>query len=408
MLKRIIVVITVLLLLKGVVSAQNTSIAIINAKVYPSPTAKPISNATILISDGKIKAVGAKNAVKIPASYEVMDMKGKVITAGFWNCHVHFIEPHWTDAGRLPADTAEKYLKAMLSSHGFAYAFDLAALNFSNLKNLRGRINDGEITGPTILAVGVPFTSASPYYIRPAVLPELKNAQQVSTHLEQQLEEGVNGIKIWTASPVGGRIDYMPDSLIKVAAAFTSRNKIPLFSHPTNIAGAIRAVKNGVTVLTHTSPDDRHDWDPLLVKELVKANVALIPTLKLCTWDISKEERETSNDLLLKTAVTQLSSFHKAGGVVLFGTDVGYMTDYNPLDEFVYMGRSGMSFSKILASLTVNPAKKFGYEKKTGKIEVGLDADLVILNSDPAVDVRNFTDVHYTIRKGIVIYEGKK
>lgn len=62
-----------------------------------------------------------------------------------------------------------------------------------------------------------------------------------------------------------------------------------------------------------------------------------------------------------------------------------------------------MPWRDILASLTTNPVAFFKATTK-GRVEKGMDADLVILDADPAGDVRNFAKVAYTIREGKVIY----
>jgi imidazolonepropionase-like amidohydrolase len=59
---------------------------------------------------------------------------------------------------------------------------------------------------------------------------------------------------------------------------------------------------------------------------------------------------------------------------------------------------------QVLASLTTNPAQYFKAAKK-GRVEQGLDADLVVLDGDPMNDVRNLAKVAYTIRAGRVIYQ---
>ena len=383
---------------------QGQSIAVINARLYTSAHAERIDKATILIKDGTIKAVGKKNTVKIPAGYQILDVQGKVVTPGFWNGHVHFIEPKWKDAKEQPRDSLEKSLQQMLSSKGFVYVFDLAEFDFQNVNDLRKRIQSGEIKGPTILSVGVPFTSKSPFYIRPLVLPEIKSTAEAARHIERQLKDGANGIKIWSASPTRPGIAYMSDSLIQTAARLTRQHRVPLFAHPTDNLGVLKAVQNGVNVLSHTSPDDHKIWDTSLVNLMIRKKVALIPTLKLFSWELKRMGIDPSADPLVTTAISQLSVFFKSGGVVLFGTDVGYMADYDPSDEYSLMSEAGMSFRDILASLPINPAALFGYNN-TGKIAPGMDADLVVLQHDPAADVRNFASVAYTIHKGRIIYK---
>jgi imidazolonepropionase-like amidohydrolase len=102
--------------------------------------------------------------------------------------------------------------------------------------------------------------------------------------------------------------------------------------------------------------------------------------------------------------VAQLSAWLASGGEVLFGTDVGYMNDYDPGDEYALMAEAGMSPTQILASLTTTPAAKFGDSGRLGRIAPGFVADLVILSEDPLSDVRAFAAVAYTIRDGRVIY----
>jgi imidazolonepropionase-like amidohydrolase len=88
---------------------------------------------------------------------------------------------------------------------------------------------------------------------------------------------------------------------------------------------------------------------------------------------------------------------------VLFGTDVGFTEIYDTSLEYELMHRA-LSEKQILASLTTNPALYFKAAKK-GKVEKGFDADLVVLDGDPVVEVRNLAKVAYTIRAGGVIYQ---
>jgi imidazolonepropionase-like amidohydrolase len=83
---------------------------------------------------------------------------------------------------------------------------------------------------------------------------------------------------------------------------------------------------------------------------------------------------------------------------------VGYIDQFDTSEEFRWMSRAGMSFEQILASLTTNPAQRFGYSTHGGRIAKGMDADLVVLRGDPAEDVTSFSKVRYTIRLGKVIY----
>jgi imidazolonepropionase-like amidohydrolase len=93
------------------------------------------------------------------------------------------------------------------------------------------------------------------------------------------------------------------------------------------------------------------------------------------------------------------------GGTILFGTDVGFQSKYDTTQEYEFMGRA-MSWREILASLTTSPSEFFKSPNE-GKVAKGMRADLVVLDGDPAHDVRNFAKVSAAIRDGQVIYSAQ-
>ena len=142
-------------------------------------------------------------------------------------------------------------------------------------------------------------------------------------------------------------------------------------------------------------------WADELVRNLRAKNIALAPTLTLWEWEAERAgASRTVLEKFIGTAQQQLRAYARAGGEILFGTDLGYVTDYDTTDEYVLMSGAGMTFQQILAALTVTPAKRFGLANYTGRIAVGMDADIVILNGDPAVDIKAFSNIRFTLRKG--------
>jgi imidazolonepropionase-like amidohydrolase len=101
----------------------------------------------------------------------------------------------------------------------------------------------------------------------------------------------------------------------------------------------------------------------------------------------------------------EVGQFHQLGGTLIFGTDVGYMTDYTTEGEFVELGRSGLDWKTVLAMLTANPAARMGVSDSKGTITPGKLADLTILDADPAADLTNFSRVHAVIRSGRLVWQ---
>jgi imidazolonepropionase-like amidohydrolase len=109
-----------------------------------------------------------------------------------------------------------------------------------------------------------------------------------------------------------------------------------------------------------------------------------------------------TTEKLVAAGVDELKSYFAAGGTILFGTDVGFQSKYDTSEEFYFMGRA-MRWRDVLASLTTQPSTFFKQAAKD-RVEKGMDADLVVLDADPARDVRNLAKVMYTIRAGKILY----
>src|SRR5262249_39803767 len=73
--------------------SRASDLALTNTKIYPSPPDPFIENGVIFIHDGRIVAVGPAAKIKIPSGTQTIDCKGLIVTAGFWNSHVHLLPP---------------------------------------------------------------------------------------------------------------------------------------------------------------------------------------------------------------------------------------------------------------------------------------------------------------------------
>jgi imidazolonepropionase-like amidohydrolase len=231
--------------------------------------------------------------------------------------------------------------------------------------------------------------------------PRVSEPTEAHDAVTKLLDSGVDGVKLYAVT-IGRNGIPLPDPAIaSVVNEAHKRGKI-VFAHPTTAVGLMASVKAGVDVLAHVTPQSG-PWDDTIVDAMKQAGVALIPTLALWKYEL-RHERVSIGDAYSETAVGQLRKWVTAGGVVLFGTDVGYMTEYDPADEYTLMSQAGMTFSQILSSLTTAPAQRFGVSKELGRIAQGFTADLTILKGDPSKEIRALADVQFTLRDGRIIY----
>jgi len=398
-LQRLYIFGTALIMLVCNVPVHSQNLVILDAKVYPSPHSQPLRNSTIVVRNGKIAAVGTK--VALPVDAERIECSGCVVFAGFWNAHVHFTEAKWNDASHQKAAHLESSLEQMLTRSGFTTVADTGS-DPLNTVALRSRIESGEVKGPRIYTSGFPLypPHALPFYLENLPrelknqLPQPQTPAQAVAAVQQNISSGTDIVKLFTGSIVGpGHIVPMPLSVATSAVAEAHRHHQLVFSHATDLAGVRIAISSGVDVLAH-SPEVTQGIDQRLLQDLVVHHVSVIPTLKLFSGD-----KDTA---AIRHAVVR---FHQLGGTLLFGTDTGFLSDYGMDEEYRQLSLAGFTADEVLEMLTTAPAERFGVADRTGRIAIGMDADLTILSADPwNGGLTAFTHVEYTIRSGRVLY----
>ncbi len=410
--RRVTAGVLVALLFAAPVAAHD--LAIVGARLYPAPDVAPLDDATLVIRDGRIVAIGARERVSVPAGMRVVDGRGKSVAAGFWNSHVHLIKPPFLTPDTQPAAALDAALRDRFTRWGFTTLFDIASLP-GDARALRARIARGDVVGPQLLTVDMPFfpEHGTPIYVRElwaqthAPSAEVATAEQARTRAAAQIAAGADGVKLFTGAIIGGPGGVLPMSkeIATAAVAEAHAHGKPAFAHPTDRAGLDVAVESGVDVLAHAAPD-AGAWSPDFVARLKAGNVAFVPTLTLFDSELRREGVPAPVlERFVGAAKQQLGAMAQGGGVVLFGTDAGYIEVYDTQLEFQLMAAAGLDWRQILASLTTAPAQRFGQASVRGRLQEGLAGDLVLLGSDPQARIDAFADVRMTVRGGQVIYD---
>jgi imidazolonepropionase-like amidohydrolase len=382
---------------------EQSALALVGARIYPSPDAPPLPAAVVVIDSGRITAVGPRDKVVIPEGTRTLDCSGLTIVAGFQNSHVHFTDPtRWADASSKPATRLTADLQEMLTRYGFTTVVDTAS-DLANTSALRRRIESGDVHGPRILTAGSALYPADgvPYYVRDTVpadvvrmLPQPALPDDAARMVRSQLSAGADLVKLFTGSWVQrGVVKPMQLDIATAAVREAHRLGKPVFAHASNVAGLEVAIRSGLDVLAHPIDDTRGLTNGHL-KQLISHRIAMVPTLALFRGDTD--------------VVDEVRNFARRGGDILFGTDIGYLPDFDTAEEFRLMAAAGLGWREILASLTTTPARRFGEATARGRIAPGMAADLVVLAANPRADAlepESFARVRFTIRGGQLIYD---
>jgi imidazolonepropionase-like amidohydrolase len=353
-------------------------LAITGATVYSAPDAAARSGVTVLIRHGVIAGIGKHS--QVPKGVETISCQGCVVLAGFWNAHVHFMEPKWNDAANQPAEKLTRQMIEMVTHSGFATVVDTGS-DGENTVALRRRVESGEVLGPRILTAGIPLfpAHALPYYL--AELPAELKAKMAQPEtpadaakvVDTNRAAGYDIVKLFTGSIVGpDHIIPMQVAIARAAVTEAHSHGQLVFSHTTNLEGTKVAIDAGVDVLAHT-PEITSGIDEAMLRRMIAQHMTIIPTLKLFSLD--------DNIADIRGLAYR---YHQLGGRLVYGTDTGFLLDYDQSEEFRQLMQAGFGFRDVLAMLTTAPAELFHLSQREGKVLPGMRGDLTILSEDPA------------------------
>jgi imidazolonepropionase-like amidohydrolase len=386
-------------------------VAFTNARVIDGTGAAPIEGATIVVSDGRIQAVG-KN-VPIPAGATRMDMSGKTIVPGLVNAHGHL----QADSSSRPARDRLAGQLRMYADYGITTVqvlgipLDLApdALKLRD----ESRPGAGAVDHARVLVAA-------------ASLRNLKSEQEARDWANKYADMKVDIIKMHIT---GGPMDMTPavyGALIDQAHKRGLRAGAHLFY----LRDAKGLLEKGIDVIAHSIRDLPVDQPTITA---IKArDVEYIPTL---TRDIAqfvyegtppyftdafftrhvptsyyrdelaklkdpvnqakikKDQTAQSTKQALEQGRKNLKTLSDAGVTIALGTDTGtnegQWQGYFEHIELEEMVKSGLTPMQALVAATTGAAKAANIQQQLGSIAEGKQADLLVLNANPLTDIRN-------------------
>ena len=384
-----------------------------NAKIK-TMAGTDIENGSILVENGKIKAIG-KNLPE-PSGAEVIDAGGRLTTPGLIDGHSHIglwgeatgsagedvnemsdpVMPHLRALDAInPLD--ESFAKALKggvtvagTGPGSANAF---GGTFSIIKLAGKRVDDMLVKADFAMKVAFGENPKRVYgdqkkspQTRMAVAAIIRETLEKAKRYNEDIEEYEKSSRPEKKRPP---FDAKLHALLPVI-----RREIPLKAHAhraDDIFTALRIAKEFDLKITIEHCTEGH----LIVDELVKENkyVFVGPTFG------SKSKVELKN-----------LSFETAKALSDAGVNVSIITDAPVIPQGSlalcagFAVAAGMSEENAWKSITINPAEAMEVADRVGSLEVGKDADIVIFNGNPLKEIG--ASVAYTIVDGKVVYKG--
>jgi imidazolonepropionase-like amidohydrolase len=212
-------------------------------------------------------------------------------------------------------------------------------------------------------------------------------------------------IKIYADYRYGKNGEARPTFLTEAiawAVAITKSSGREVVAHATTAEGMTRAINAGVSTIEHGDGGTEE-----VFKLMKEKGVALCPTL--AAGDATEQYKgwrkgtDPETDKIINKKKTFALAL-KAGVTICMGGDVGVFAHGDNAREMEMMVEYGMKPLDVLRSSTSINADVFGYADKIGRIKKGLLADIIAVEGDPSVDIKNVRKVKLVMKGGAIYF----
>ena len=378
----------------------------------------PMRDAAVLIDEGIVRAVGgADDLLAGEEGAEVLDVKAGTVLPGLIDAHVHLVfnEAQTCVAQLLEAPDAALALYAIRNAQSALCAGvttvrdcgDRGGVTFS----LRRAVEEGDVSGPRIVASGPPITSTAGHLHYMGV--EADTADELRKGVRSLVKAGSDFVKVcgtgggMTPGSNVRAAQYSAEELNEVVRdAHRLERRVAAHLHGTE--GIRNAAIAGIDSLEHCSWNGHeagYDYDDEAVRMIADKGLYICHTIAgerhVTEEDAERTRREGPEIPWL---------FHRkafdAGAKFVVGGDDGipgtFFRDF-PRSLEVAVKRIGLSPMDAIRSATSVAAEMLGLNREIGTVEVGKRADLLVVDGDPSEDIAALRQTAWVMRDGEIL-----
>jgi len=406
---------------EGWVTAGNW-MALVGGTLINGTGQDPLPEAVLVIGESVIREVGRKGEVEIPADCEIIDVSGKTIMPGMFDCHCHVSLTTMSIEKRLfTPKTVEIFQTAEMMKRtlhaGFTTIREPGVLNDTGFRQV---VEMGLIEGPRlVLAGGIGQTGGhfDEYYPRDVELPFFgvemcDGVLEVQKAARKVLRKGFDFIKVCATGGVVSPADspeyteWTIEELKTMVYEASTRGKA-VMAHAEGTQGIKNAIRAGVWSVEHGSM-----LDDEAIQMFLDTGTYLVPTLFAMEemWERGEAMGLTPVSLAKMERIkpTHVASFRRAveaGVKIAVGTDAidDEMHGKNAR-ELELMVRYGFAPMQAIVAATKTSAEACRVDNKVGTLESGKLADLLVVDGNPLDDISILQDQERLV---LVMKEGK-
>ncbi len=345
----------------------ETPLAITNVNVVPMDSERILRSQTVLVRDGRISAVGPVSGVTVPGDAVVIDARGAYLLPGLIDMHVHI------RSGEL-----EEYTRAGVTSVRNLWGYN-------ELVQTMHDVESGARPGPRIFSLTAGFDGSPPDWPQTQISDD---PGAIAALIDRQYELGYREVKVYQKLTSAAY-----DSIVAIAG----RKGMTFAGHMPPRVGLARVLASGQRSIEHLGGYSSGAQLAQQVAATAQAGTYNCPTLAILAM-LNPESAAGRRAIV--------SALHNGGAKLLVGTDAGIdrtlpgVSIYDELDQFV---AAGLSPYEALLGATRTAAEYLGQSANLGVISAGMQADMILVRSNPLSDVRAVRGVLAVIQRGRVL-----
>lgn len=378
----------------------------LHAGTVIDPLSGPASDQVIEVRDGRIVAITPASTWSNP-DIELVDATRDVVVPGFVDCHEHFTISGGDEAEQarraLPRQgiTAAATARRMIES-GITTVRTLGDSDAIDVKVKRA-VEEGIIPGPRVIPAVAPITRSGghAHFIGTVV----DGVDEVRRAVRQHLEAGAQWIKVMgsggNSTPGSDPMvqEFTDDELLAIGDE-AARAGVDVTAHLHGGPAVGIVIKAGFRSIEHGAFLDDNQLD-----EVAAAGLWLVSTVGI--GRAVAEDAEAPEFYRLKAQralarrIEMLRQARARGVKVAVGCDGNHG---EIASEALALVEAGFEPLEVLGALTIEGARLCRVDDVQGTLDVGKQADLVVLGGDPLTDPARYADVRRVYREGVLLH----
>ena len=429
---------------RAFVSVDAPVVALIGVQLIDGTGAAPKSGQTILLENGRIRAIG--DDVTIPDGAERLDLSGHTVLPGLVGVHNHTFYTTSVRQSQMNVTSPRLYLASGVTTIRTTGSYS----PYSEI-NMKRAIEEGEMVGPRMHVTG-------PYITGPGAstfMTQVGTPEDAKRVVAYWAEEGATWFKAYTRIS-RAELEAAIEEAHSRGLKFTGHLCSVTFREAVDLG--IDSLEHGFFTNTEYDENKKPDECPpgfrdslrnldidsepvkATIDHMVENEVAMTSTLAVYELSVPdrpplegrtmtalapgardeylarrEEIKKQAGDSVMADLFPRAQAFEyaffKAGGLLAAGVDPtgngGALPGFGDQRNYELLLEAEFTPAETVQIMTLNGARVLSIDDDLGSVEVGKIADLIVIEGDPATRPADIRNVVIVFKDGVG-YDSKK